>query len=285
MLKQLHKTILSMILFMGLVFSGCDVIDPPYTENPNNDDDTTEKVRKILLEDYTGFTCKNCPIAHSLANDLQSIYGSQLVVISIHAGGYAEPTDDHPYDFRTAAGDELDDFFGVSRIGNPNGTVNRKEFSGKRVLGPYEWEAAISELANLEPDLLIKLFPEYNGSTRKINVEVEVEYLAEGNINHHLSVYMIEDHVIQYQLNKLVEPNDVYDYDHRHVMRGSMNGTWGDQLSTSTIASGTKFNKSYSYTIPQDSDWNPENMSIIAFVHDKNATFEVLQVEEKHLVE
>jgi hypothetical protein len=276
--------LLPAILLFALVFSGCDVIDPPYTEKTNGGgDDTSEKVRKVLLEDYTGFTCKNCPIAHGIAHDLQESYGSRLVVISIHAGAYAEPTEEHTYDFRTDAGDELDDYFGVSEIGNPNGTVNRKEFSGKRVLGPYYWEAVVAELMELDPEIAIKLTPSYNESTRVISVDVDVEYLAEGNANHHLSVFMLEDHVIQYQLNKLVEPNDVEDYDHRHVLRGSMNGTWGEQLSTSNIASGMKFKKSYSYTISGGSDWNPDNMSIVAFVHDKGASFEVIQVEEKKL--
>jgi len=283
MFKNSYRSFLPAIFLFAIVFSGCDVIDPPFTEKINGGNDTTEKVRKILLEDYTGFTCKNCPIAHGIAHDLQDTYGNRLVVISIHAGGYAEPTTEHTYDFRTEAGDELDDFFGVSAIGNPNGSVSRKEFSGKRVLGPYEWESSIFELVELEPEMLIKLSPEYTDATRTINVDVEVEYLSEGNANHHLSVFMIEDHVIQYQLNKLVEPNDVEDYDHRHVMRGSMNGTWGDQLSTTNIASGMKYNKSYSFTIPNDSDWNPDNMSIVAFVHDKDASFEVYQVEEKHL--
>ena len=196
MLEQSYKIFILVLLFVSVLFSSCDIIDPPYLDENNGEVDTTENVRKILIEDFTGFTCKNCPIAHGLADDLKETFGSRLVVISIHAGGYAEPTAEHPYDFRTPSGDELDEFFGVSDIGNPNGMVSRKEFSEKRVLGPYEWEGAINELLDFEPELLIKLTPEYKESTRTIEVDVEVEYLAEGSSNHHLSVFMIENHVI-----------------------------------------------------------------------------------------
>lgn len=282
--KKINILIIGVIISIGAIFSGCDIIDPPYTEEPTNGgNDTTEKIRKILLEDFTGFTCKNCPIAHRIVADLKKSFGEKLVVISIHAGGYAEPTSEHPYDFRTEAGTDLDDFFGVSAIGNPNGMVCRKEISGNRVIGPYQWESAISDLADLEPELLIDLSTAYNESTREISVDVEIEYLAEGSPNHHLSVFMIEDHVIEYQLDREADPPDVEDYDHRHVLRGSMNGTWGDQLKNSVIASGEKFNRSYSYTLTQDSDWEPDNMYIIAFVHDKENTYEVLQVQKEHL--
>ena len=45
--------------------------------------------KKILLEDYTGHKCGNCPRAAEKAEELKEIYGDQLIPIAIHAGFFA----------------------------------------------------------------------------------------------------------------------------------------------------------------------------------------------------
>jgi len=57
------KNILFIAFAFSIVITSCDVLEGPFDEQVNNNIDTTKPLRKILLEDYTGHTCGNCPCA------------------------------------------------------------------------------------------------------------------------------------------------------------------------------------------------------------------------------
>lgn len=279
---KVEKIVLAFfITFLIVLISGCDVIEPPYTKSNKPDDDTSSK-QKILLEDYTGFRCPNCPAAQKLAQQLKTIYKDRLIIMAVHAGYYAKPQGSiYTYDFRTPVGNELDNYFGNSNAGNPNGMVNRVTFSGSKILYPDQWENAIVSIINQKPKVLLTLKPTLNQLTRELNVRVEVKYLEQGSSNHHLAVYITEDSIVNYQTDKNANPTDVKDYVHNHVLRESLNGTWGDQLSTEGIKKDSVVIKEYNYTIPTTKDWRLNKLNIIAYVHDKGESYEVLQVEEQ----
>ena len=81
---KLHKILLSAFI-ITTAFTSCDEIDENerYIELP-----AAEVQRKILLEDYTGQMCTNCPDAHRLIASLQEQYGGQIVAVAIHAGNF-----------------------------------------------------------------------------------------------------------------------------------------------------------------------------------------------------
>ncbi len=277
-----HIIRLATLLFI-IGFIGCDKIEPPYLENPSNVD-TNKYEQKILLEEYTGFRCGNCPEATEIAHSLKEKYPNNVILLSVHAGGYAKPTSAHPYDFRTPIGDELDNFFGCSMAGNPNGMVNRVGFPTKsHILREGQWESAILNLIPKKPKMNISLNVSYNATTRKITAIVEIHLLEPSSPNYHLCVYIAEDSVVQYQRDDRLSPPDVENYVHNNVLRGGLTSTWGEPISESVLQAGSKVYKSFEYVIPTNKDWRPEKLKIIAFVHDKDNTFEILQVEEKPL--
>ena len=61
--------------------------------------------RKVLVEEFTGVRCVNCPAGASELENLKGIYGERLVIVSIHAGDFSPPFTDSRFDFRTAEGD------------------------------------------------------------------------------------------------------------------------------------------------------------------------------------
>jgi hypothetical protein len=270
---------------MALAIFSCDVVDPPYLDQHGSDpQDTSKVVRKILIEDFTGMKCGNCPEAADLAHEIQDVYPGRVVVLAIHSGWYAMPNKDFTYDFRTETGTAIDNFFKVSDAGNPNGMVNRIEKSGSRIIGPAGWAGMAGSLTTQPPLMSIEIEPAYDESTRTISVEAIVKYLESGSANHQICVYIAEDSVVAPQQDDRLVPPVNEEYVHNHVLRGSMNGTWGENLSDIAIAAGESFTKNYTYKIPADSDWRPRHLKIIAFVHDYGDSFEVLQVEESHLI-
>lgn len=275
--------ILSFIIY-ALILIGCDIIEPPYVENQNQTD-TTEYTQKILLEEYTGFRCGNCPEAIEVAHSLKEKYPKNVILLSVHAGPYARPTSTRTYDFRTPIGDELDIFFGCSKAGNPNGMVNRIGFSNKtHILREGQWETAIKSLLGNKPKLDLKVTSNYNASFRKITASVEITFLEPSRPNYHLCVFIVEDSIVQYQRDDRKTPPDIENFVHNNVLRGGLTSTWGEKISENPLSKGTKITKNFEYIIPADKDWRPEKLKIIAFVHDKDETFEILQVDESKLI-
>ena len=226
-------TILFKLKSMAILLAGifllvaCDKIDEPFTKKAaSGGNDTTGGVTKrVLLEDYTGHTCVNCPKAAKIAQGLKTTYGDRLVVLAIHAGGFANPTSggDFTYDFRTDAGTAWDSFFGISNVGNPNGLVNRKGYPGNHILSPSAWGGAISTALAGEPELDLAISNQYNASTRQLSTEITTTFLSPLDISLHLVVVLTESGIVKPQRN-----NDatigivpvIPDYVHNHVLRG-----------------------------------------------------------------
>ena len=88
-------------------------------------------VQNVLIEDYTGHTCPNCPEAARELQAIHDIYGDQIIGMAIHVSkSFARPyhisqAPQFQYDFRTQWGDAWDDFFGISLAGLPRGMINR----------------------------------------------------------------------------------------------------------------------------------------------------------------
>lgn len=278
-MKRYINITLAMAITIATLFS-CDIIEPPYLEDDNSPIPQDSIVRKVLLEDFTGFRCKSCPQAMRIAEQIETHYSGQVIVVAVHAGYYATPQSNRPwsYDFRTEAGTVYDNFFGISLVGNPNGMINRTGYAtGNHIYGPNSWAQSIHNLIDSEPKMTLALDAVYNNETREIVVDAKIEYLKQGKSNHQLTIYAIEDGIVHYQLDG---DADVLDYVHNHVLRGALNGTWGETISNSDISIGQKFEKRITYTIPQDSDWNTGKMKIVGYIHDFGDTYEVLQAEQ-----
>lgn len=266
------------VLLLGflLLEGGCDVIEPPYREQSSSSADTAAAT--VLLEDFTGFRCGNCPEAHERAEELRQRYGERLIVMSIHAGFFARPTaPPYTYDFRNPVAEELDRFFGISQAGNPNGMVNRRGYPTGHILSKDAWAAAVAAELQRPAPVRLQLAAEMDAASRTVTVDVRVQYLQPGSPDHFLALYLVEDSVLQYQLDYRRNPPDIPNYVHRFVLRAGILGTWGEQLDTAGAAAGTELRRSYTYRFPTTADWNPQHCSIVAIVHRYGTTYEVLQ--------
>ncbi len=268
-----------------LSLAGCDKTEPPYKEN-NPTGTPSGSLRKILLEDYTGHKCGNCPRAGAKAQSLKNTYGEQLVVISVHAGGYANPTPSGTtmeYDFRTQPGTDLDVFFDISlSAGNPNGMINRIGYPFSHIKSDAAWSSVVDSLAAIPASAEIALFNTNAGGT--YNISAKAKFLQAFSGTYKLALYVTEDSIVKPQVDySLLPSNDtIYNYLHRHVLRDAVNGTWGDTIATGSITPGVEYSKNYVYTPALL--WNTAHCAFVAFVYDA-ATYEVLQAEEQRLAQ
>ncbi|MCF8302230.1 MAG: Omp28 family outer membrane lipoprotein [Bacteroidales bacterium] len=291
-MKRIYN-IIGILFILGLFLSSCDKVDEPYAQTigggNGGGDDTTDSVqvkRVILLEDYTGHRCVNCPAAAETAHGLKQAYGEQLVVMSVHAGFFAMPIGDMTTDFRTDVGEELDQYFGISAVGNPNGMVNRVEIAGSPILSPNAWGTQVATQVEASPTAYIQIESEYDDASRTVDATVNTMFFEDLDMNLKLCVYVLEDSIQAPQKNSDEEigPTPVIeDYYHNHVLRGSLNGTWGDVLNPSgSVQADAEIEKSYSGSI--DTAWVAGQCSLIAYVYD-DETKEILQAAEQKIIE
>ncbi len=77
----------SSVAVCGLLFASCDDVkeDDRYVEAPH-----VTPERGVLLVDFTGQNCTNCPAAHETIEQLEEQYGrDKLIGVSVHSGSLA----------------------------------------------------------------------------------------------------------------------------------------------------------------------------------------------------
>jgi thiol-disulfide isomerase/thioredoxin len=277
MMKMISK-ILALLLLSVMMIPSCDIVEEPYLVpvGSGNGPGPDDQIRKVLLEDYTGQKCPNCPAAAEIAHNLKTLYGEQLILLTVHAGFYAAPDADGEFtaDFRTVEGNELNIFFEIPAY--PMGMVNRTEYNGSMILLKDSWEPAVAIQTDLEAEAVITITNTYSTGTRKLDCLLETEFLETMDGTYNICAFITESGIISpQQTNQNVDTN----YVHNHVLRGSMNGTWGDAVGEDGQAIAVSMlTNSYSFTLP--SGWNADNCSVVAFIYN-TANNEVVQAEEK----
>lgn len=274
--------ILVIILFWVIITPSCDVVEEPYlkpTGSVGPGPDPGDTIRKVLLEDYTGHKCPNCPDAASLASDLKAIHKDQLVLLTVHAGFFARPdaTGDFTADFRTTAGTQVHDYYQIYTY--PSGLINRSEFKGKTVLSADFWQEAVDSALSKPIVANIELSATYEEGTRTLTCKAETEFYANLSGTYYICVFIVESGIVAPQKDE--DAGTILNYVHNHVLRASMNGAWGELVgATGTALVGEAQENEYSYVLPEE--WIAENCGIVTFIYDE-ATKEVLQAEEAEL--
>lgn len=280
----MKKSVLGLLflILLGFAFQACDKIEPTYKEVGGGQ--ATDDTRKVLLEDYTGHTCVNCPAAAKVGHQLVELFSGKVIMIGIHAGYFADPKP-APFnnDYRTEAGNAWDVFFGMSAAGNPIGMVNRKSSQGVYAITNGNWGTEINAVIEAKASITLDIATEYNSSSRSLKATLTSKVLQDITTALKLQVLIVEDSIVSAQRNNdaSIGSPTILDYVHRHVLRGSMNGSWGDDLAAAGQAlAGATFEKSYTQTL--NSSLNEKHVTVVAFVYDAT-TYEVIQVEEKHI--
>jgi len=275
------------VVFALLSFLACDNVNKPYLEDNGGkcgNGNLSIPIKKILLEDYTGHTCGNCPRAAEQTELLIETYCDHIIPISVHVGFFAEPYSNgkYTYDFRTDAGEEWSEFFGNSSAGLPNGMVNRMEYNSTEILAYETWAAAVEQILLEVPTIDINISNNYSNTNRELNTSIDINFLSSiaGNLN--LSILIVEDSIVNWQkdydYNDINNQGnkDIENYIHRHVLRDAVNGTWGDAIVKNNIEKGETIKKTFKYTL--NPDWNYKNCSIVAFVYNIDSK-EIMQAE------
>jgi len=282
---------------IALTVCSCDKVNDPYIitvasgpTGPTGTADTAiSRVRKVLVEDFTGHKCGNCPQAAIAIAGIKNTYQERLVPIAIHSNFYATPgAAPYTYDFRTTEGNDYDAFFTLPA--QPIGLINRIDYPNNHWKSHYSWAAIVDTLMAIPPDAYIKIINNYNSATRSLSTSVRTIFPNQMSGTYKLIVLLTEDSVVKPQKDYSMPAGqqDVMNYIHRHVLRDGISSTsFGDQFVTNPTAgldSTLNFQYTLPLTFPATNGIPPDenHCYVVAYIYDA-ATYEVVQVEETKL--
>lgn len=260
--------------------TACDIIEGPKV------DETAFPTsgNKVIIEDFTGHKCGNCPRAHEKAQELLGIYGDNLIFVAVHAGGFAKVDIPQGYitDFNTSMGTELESYYEADLEGLPVGMVNRRPWNNKTLTKYPNWSAAVAAILNEDPKLDISLQATFDETTRDISVTANLDYFTAGDANHQIVALITEDSIVAQQADySLAAPSLIEDYVQMHVLRTTITpGTWGVPVKGNPIFAGEKITKTFTATL--DPAWREHHCEVVVYVLD-NTTKQILQAEKVHL--
>ena len=216
---------------------------------------TTPANKNVILEEFTGIHCGYCPDGHEIANSLATTHPDRVVLVNIHAGGYATPASGEP-DLRTPVGNALNTW--MSPAGYPAGSVQRRYTAGEYAVSRGDWSGIVNTVLAEPSPVNVALDASIDMTTRVVTVHAEVYYTSPfaSGTNHSLNVGILQDNFEGPQSNygspSPYNPTAVLsngNYKHQHIFRGYINtsGTWGDAIDASQTSVITK---TYTYTLP-----------------------------------
>jgi hypothetical protein len=303
-MRKLHQYIF-FLFGASIIFTSCDKVDNPYEKVATINIDTTlypgnwsdylaneypvftnnqNTFVNVLIEDYTGHTCFNCPTAADIAHGIHESKPNRVFVASIHTGpgslsyqlAYPNGSSfftDHTNPDGVAYGEEFKTGFGFN--GNPQGTVNRKKGSGEMFSLFGVWQSRTDNILNAN-DLKVNIQSVFNyySAANGGYLHVEVEKKTSAAIDMNTVVYVIQDSLVDWQ--KMPDNSDNEFYVHRDKHLGSIDGNaFGVSTFAADAQAGDKKILDYSYVLPPGIV--KENMHLLIYVYDKD-TYEILQV-------
>ena len=223
--------------------------------------------KPVVVVDFTGVACNNCPAAAELIQTMHDKAGDKLIAVAMYPDCSFNHTE---FDLRSIEATQYYEAFGdLSKIVLPSGMVDFASYNGNYIIDKDLWPSAVSSRIISQPTLEIELTKaKLDATNRTMSFETNIKATSEiaGNIS--VIYWLIEDGIVGTQNYYGTYIND---YTHNHVLRKSLNGLWGENVSVSV---GSDYQKANSFTIDKN-NWNLTNCSVVAVVIDSD-TKEIL---------
>ena len=230
--------------------------------------------KTVLIKDFTGARCVNCPAAAEYAHNLQhQLDEDHIFILSVHAGFQATPIGSFP-DFITDEGTEWYN----NHDSNPLFAVDHVALTDGNTFSEGQIDAPVTAALEEEQSFEIVVGRQFDETSRQLQVEVQAIALDDRDGEFYITVCLVEDHIIGWQTT----PSGVdREYDFRNVFRGTLNGAYGEAFEDIHVDSHDTF--SFSYNTEINADYNADECYLMVYVYDKSQGDKILQTAVKKI--
>ena len=219
--------------------------------------------RNVLIEDFTGQRCVNCPEASRSIKAIKEVYGDAVIPVAIHCGPYGFAGNANTVGLMTETGKEYWDNWFESTQGQPVAKINRGEANNDYM----NWSSLVAKAMEQETDVQISATATYDSNSRQVDINTTT--LAPAGKKAKLQLWITEDDIVALQLDG---STTVRDYVHEHVFRAAVNGTWGEDI----VYGSDILTKHHTITLADN--WVPEHCNIVIFVYSDNGVDQVISI-------
>lgn len=246
-----------------LLFTACDNVPEDERLIPA---DRPDVARKVLIQEFTGQRCSNCPEGAAAVMMIKELYPGDVVSINLHPKNTSYTRPIGGLNLTSDIATVLYEYYrpmafpaAVIDGANPVTTVST-------------WNTAVYSNLEAPAPAEIELTSDYDASTRLLTVNYKlifnVEYSGELNMN----LWITEDGIVGPQMTN--GPRDE-NYVHNHVARTTLTGDWGTSIGNAftfdQVVEG-------SASITLDAAWVADNCEIVGFLQTPSKKVE--QVEQ-----
>lgn len=228
--------------------------------------------RKVLIQEFSGIRCSNCPDGARLIESLQATYPGSFVAVSLQPEGLNLTSPIRGFSLATREARDYYDYYNVAAL--PTAIFD----GGTPFPDSRTWtEPAIAALS-VESEASLEIKSSFDESTRMMKAEYEVAFnkIYTGNVS--ILFWITESGIVGKQIDGTTTLSD---YVHNHVFRATANGLWGDNIGSSFLPDD-KVSGEVEFAI--NSDWKAENCHVVAFIFDSNSKA-VIQSEQVELID
>ena len=236
--------------------------------------------RVVLMEEFTGASCVNCPAGHLTIKDILATHDTKVAAVGLHFGSLAAPVKFGEQDLRTEEAKAIAAAFSISAM--PLALIDRVTKSGtNRIYGKGEWTTAIDSRVTIAPKANVKTTVKYDNTKQVYILSLEIELLEDFTDPLNYSIALLENKISVTQKDGSIE---IEDYEQEHVTRKFYTSALGSKLpnipGATKYEKGTVIKKQF-YIDGLKSEWKLDNMYIVAFVtRETSANKEVLQASQ-----
>ncbi|MCF0183504.1 MAG: Omp28 family outer membrane lipoprotein [Bacteroidaceae bacterium] len=225
--------------------------------------------RVVMIEDFTGQRCANCPKAAETIESLIEAYGEDKIVpVAIHCDPMGFAGTATVIGLMSEVSRAYGKNFNVQT--QPIGTVNR--IGG---LTEYtSWADVVREAIQKPTYTNLSCTTAYDEQTKEMTVTTQVT--ANDALDARLQVMLLQDSIVAMQTMPNGKPDN--SYMHNHVFRDYVNGDGGESV---TLPSGGKTTntskiKLDNETLPSTTaKFVPANCYAVSFLYDANGIIQV----------
>lgn len=237
--------------------------------------------RAILLEDFTGQNCVNCPAAHEVIEQLEERFGKDKVIaVSIHSGTFGISTKATSFTrnrvgLMTEEGNAIMESYGITQF--PMGVINMTGDAVNYTL----WSTKVSEALQVATDVNIELEANYipdandgeDGYFGTIEAKANVMSNTARDVN--FQFWILEDNIVAEQRNGTTT---IKDYVHNNVFRAQVFDGLKGQPYSLTAGFEQEITGAIATRWTNKEHWELENLSVVAFASDASGVLQVVKV-------
>ncbi len=255
------KRVLIALCCASFVWTGCTENNPSIDFGSAAHTDTTyvlpaasipsAQPHQVLVEEFTGQKCANCPAAHTnlenIATTSTNIGRVNVIGLYIYGPGQSVPPAGSIYDLRDSAATQVNTTVYNGKNDLPSGGVDRTPVAGDILLYSTGWADAVTNQLSIADSLNLDISSSYNATTNVATILAKVTYLYPVLTPQNISIAIVEDSMY----DKQEFPDSVHEnYLFTNVFRDMITSApLGDPLGSLTAKeAGRVYERVYSYT-------------------------------------